>query len=107
MRSRRPTQSSWMSVFYNLRFSLCLIISKFFAIAQLRATRAISGKSIPIFAFVSSSASAMIRLFGPESLGGLGDFGARTDAEALRTGRKPEEIGDEVCILQLFRRPHF
>ncbi|KAJ7231994.1 UDP-Glycosyltransferase/glycogen phosphorylase [Mycena rebaudengoi] len=92
----KPITCATMRTTFNAIPAPDAVIMDFFAIAQLRATRAISGKSIPIFAFVSSSASAMIRLLGPESLGGLGDFGARTDAEALRTGKKPEEIGDEI-----------
>ena len=38
----------------------------------------------------------MIRLFGPETLGGLGDLGAKIDAEVARTGKSADEIGDQV-----------
>ena len=40
----------------------------------------------------------MLRLFGPESMGGVGDFGARIDAETARTGLSDEEIGLKVYI---------
>ena len=65
---------------------------------QLRATRAISGHSVPIIACVSAGAGAILRLFGPESMGGVGDFGARIDAEIARTGLSDEEIGIKVRI---------
>ena len=56
---------------------------------------------MPIITWVASGAAAIIRLFGPESMGGMGDFGARTDAEVARTGlpvddTAVDEIADEV-----------
>ncbi|CAK5278845.1 unnamed protein product [Mycena citricolor] len=63
------------------------IIMDFFSVMQLHQTRAISGPCVPIFTLASCSTAALVRLFGPEEIGGLGDFGARTDAEALRTGK--------------------
>ncbi|KAJ7628723.1 hypothetical protein FB45DRAFT_1059434 [Roridomyces roridus] len=72
------------------------VLIDFFALTQLHQTRAISGTSIPIFAFISCNAAAIIRLYAPESMGGLGDFGAKTDAEALRTGKSATEIGDQI-----------
>ena len=71
---------------------------QFFALPQLNATRAVSGHSVPIIAFVAAGAAAIIRLFGPESIGGVGDFGAKTDAEAARTGLSVDEIGPKVHI---------
>ena len=64
----------------------------------MQATRAVSGRSVPILACVAAGAGAAVRLFGPESLGGQGDFGARIDAEAARTGLPIEEIGLKVDI---------
>ena len=68
------------------------------ALPQLYATRAISGRSVPVICCMAAGAAAIMRLFGPESIGGLGDFGARIDAEAARTGLSPNEIGDKVHI---------
>ncbi|KAJ7678554.1 UDP-Glycosyltransferase/glycogen phosphorylase [Mycena rosella] len=68
----------------------------FFAVPQLQATRALSGTSVPIVAWVTGGASTILRLFGPESMGGLGNFGERIDAEAQRTGKNPVEIGDKI-----------
>ena len=50
-----------------------------------------------IITCVTAGVAATIRLFGPESIGGMGDFGARIDAEVARTGLPPDEIGNEVC----------
>ncbi|KAJ7746615.1 UDP-Glycosyltransferase/glycogen phosphorylase [Mycena metata] len=72
------------------------VVLDFFGVPQMQATRALSGASVSIMAWVTGGASAILRLFGPESLGGLGDFGARIDAEAQRSGENPGEIGDRV-----------
>ena len=74
------------------------LLIQYFALPQLYATRAISGHSVPIIACMAAGAAAMIRLFGPESIGGLGDIGARIDAEAARTGLSANEIGHKVRI---------
>ena len=72
---------------------------QFFALSQLRATRTVSGRSVPIIASVAAGAGALIRLFGPESMGGAGDIGARIDAEVTRTGLSADEIGSKVTYL--------
>jgi hypothetical protein len=48
--------------------------------------------------FVAGHAGAVIRMFCPESMGGQGDIGAKIDAEALRIGKTPDELGNEVCF---------
>jgi hypothetical protein len=53
---------------------------------------------VPIIACVAAGAGAIIRLFGPESLGGPGDNGAKVDAEVARTGLSADEIGPKVHI---------
>ena len=62
----------------------------------MHATRAVSGHSVPIIACVIAGAGAIIRPFGPESMGGIGDFSARIDAESARTGVSADEIGHKV-----------
>jgi hypothetical protein len=74
---------------------------QYFALAQLHATRAISGHSVPIIACMAAGAAAIIRLFGPESIGGVGDMGAKIDAEVARTGLSVNEVGHKVCILRI------
>ena len=53
---------------------------------------------MPIIAYIAAGAGAILRLFGPESMGGVGDFGARIDAEIAHTGLSEEEIGPKVYI---------
>ena len=71
---------------------------QFGANSQLQATRAVSGRSVPIIAFGAAGAGAFIRQFGPESMGGTGDIGAKIDAEVARTGLSANEIGFKVHI---------
>ena len=59
---------------------------QFFAFPQLQATRAVSGRSVPIIICVASGAGAILRLFGPEYIGGVGDVGAKIDAEVALLG---------------------
>jgi hypothetical protein len=73
------------------------IIMDYFDLAELKATRAITGYTIPVTAIIASGAGPAVKLYGPESIGGVGDFGARIDAEVARTGRDPTEVGWEVC----------
>jgi hypothetical protein len=64
----------------------------------LQATRAVSGRSVPIIACLAAGAAALIHIFGPESIGGPGDFKARIDAEVALTGLSEDEIGRKVNI---------
>lgn len=64
---------------------------------QCQITRAISGTSVPVIVMIPFPSSALIRGFGPESLGGIGDLAKRVDDEAARLGVSPDELGDEVC----------
>ena len=64
----------------------------------MHATRAVSGYSVPIILFVATGAGVILRRFGPESMGGVGDLGAKIDAEIARTGLSDEEIGPKVHI---------
>lgn len=51
---------------------------------------------MPIIAWITGGAASVIRLFGSEAIGGIGDLGAKIDREADRTGLSEEEIGDNV-----------
>ena len=68
------------------------------AIPQLQATRVVSGRSVPIIGCIATGAGAIIHGFGPESMGGTGDIGAKVDAEVARTGLSADEIGFKVHI---------
>jgi len=63
---------------------------------QVATVRSISGKSIPVIAWVTGDAPSVIRLFGPQSYGGLGDISVRAEEEASRLGVSPKEIVDKV-----------
>jgi hypothetical protein len=73
-------------------------------LGQLRATREITGSSIPVVAWISSTAASTIRLCGPPEIGGLGDLDARIRAEVQRTGKSDEEIGEKVRESLLHQR---
>ena len=47
---------------------------------------------------ITAGAGAVLRLFGPDSMGGQGDIGAIIDAEVARTGVSEDEIGPKVHI---------
>ena len=82
---------------HNFPFSFYLYF-QFCALPQLQATRAVSGRSVPIITCGAAGAGFFIRYFGPESMGGAGDIGAKIDAEVARTGLSADEIGPKVHI---------
>ena len=53
---------------------------------------------MPIITCLVVGASAFIRHFGPESMGGRGDFRAKINAEIALTGISEDEIGRKVHI---------
>ena len=65
----------------------------------MQATRAVSGSSVPIITCLAAGAGAIIRFFGPESMGGPGDFRAKSDADVALTRMSEDEIGRKVHIL--------
>ena len=92
---RKCTVDSGRQFYNNTPFS---ILFQFLFLPQLHASRAISGYSVPIVGCVIGGVGAILRRYGPESMGGVGDFGARIDAETARTGLSDEEISDKVSI---------
>jgi hypothetical protein len=53
---------------------------------------------VPIIAFVASGAGSIIRVYGPEYMGGIGDVGPKIDEEVARTGLSDDVIGPKVHI---------
>jgi len=53
-------------------------------------------------AWSSGSASAILRAFGPEELGGVGDVLAKARVLAEATGRSIEEIIGDVTIFFVY-----
>ncbi|KAJ7265620.1 hypothetical protein C8J57DRAFT_390312 [Mycena rebaudengoi] len=72
------------------------LITDFFHIEQVKATRALTGDKVPIFSFASTCAVAIIRALGPEKMGGRGDLKGRAEAEAQRTGKDVVEVGEQI-----------
>ncbi|KAF8204107.1 UDP-Glycosyltransferase/glycogen phosphorylase [Pholiota molesta] len=77
------------------------IIMDFFALGLLLATREVSGNTIPIVAFLSSTAASTIRLCGPQEIGGLGDLDAQIQAEVERTGEPDDEVGEKGKLINI------
>ena len=78
---------------------------QFFSLSQLQVTRAVSGSSVPVIAFGAGGAGAFIRHFGPESMGGAGDIGAKIVAEVARTGMTADDIGIKVYLVSFLGGP--
>lgn len=76
----------------------CPVPPQLFLSPVMFATRALTGASVPIVCFATGSALSIIRLYGPETLGGLGDFTAKVAAEAEQSGETPDEAGSKVCL---------
>jgi hypothetical protein len=60
------------------------------------AVRTIGGADCPQLSWMPTPAAPMLRLFGPEELGGFGDLKGKIDAEAALSGKPAEEIGMNV-----------
>ena len=54
-----------------------MIPVKFFCYDALNGIRSITGSRVPVFAWQSGGATAVIFLFAPEEIGGLGDLAAK------------------------------
>ncbi|GJJ09753.1 hypothetical protein Clacol_003977 [Clathrus columnatus] len=67
-----------------------------FLLDTLHMIRKVSGKTIPIIAWNTAALNAFLRLFGPESLGGLGNVGLKAEILAKETGRSKDEIAMEL-----------
>ncbi|KAF8479891.1 UDP-Glycosyltransferase/glycogen phosphorylase [Gautieria morchelliformis] len=58
--------------------------------------RSVTGRSIPVFAWGSTYASFTLFMMGPEIFGGFGDVPAKARMQAEATGRKLEDIVNEL-----------
>ncbi|KAG6905401.1 hypothetical protein DXG01_002966, partial [Tephrocybe rancida] len=74
-------------------------------VRSLIATRSVTGKSVPIICCIPGGASAFVRLWGPQSIGGIGDLRAKIQLEADRTGRPVHEVGNEPMDGAVVRLP--
>lgn len=77
---------------------LTLLLQSFLA-PLLHATRAVTGMSVPVIAVATGCTLHLMRGWGPERLGGKGNFVSHAEAEALRTGEESNVVGVKVCTL--------
>jgi hypothetical protein len=63
---------------------------------SVKAVRAIAGTECAVLAWMPVPAGAILRFFGPEDLGGLGDLEGKIAAEAARCGKSAEEVAMTV-----------
>jgi hypothetical protein len=63
-----------------------------YALKDVRET----GAACPVLAWMPSPMSSVLRMSGPENLGGLGDLQAKIAAEAAATGKPVTEIAMSV-----------
>jgi len=72
------------------------IILDFFLLQILQKIRAATGKSIPVYGWDSSYASTSLRIMAPEEFGGFGDTESQARGQAEMTGRKFEDVLNEL-----------
>ena len=66
---------------------LFVLLLQYLSLPQLHATRAVRWHSVPIVSCITTGAGAVIRLYGLESMGGVGDLGAELMQRLLVLGR--------------------
>uniref|UniRef100_A0A8H7XNL3 Glycosyltransferase family 1 protein n=1 Tax=Psilocybe cubensis TaxID=181762 RepID=A0A8H7XNL3_PSICU len=93
----RPITCSMTAQIFDAVCKPDVVILDFFAHQQMLATRAVSGRAIPIVAWVTGHIAHISHIFGPTRLGGSDvGFTARIEEEMKRTGLAATEVGDIV-----------
>lgn len=95
--------SSWCS----FHFRICLNKSPLqsFCYEILKGIRSISGAEVPVYAWQSASATAVLYLFGPEYLGGNGDLAEKiSKITAEDPTVRDQEIEAVRCFLHFISR---
>ncbi|KAG6821111.1 hypothetical protein H0H93_006450 [Arthromyces matolae] len=77
------------------------VVMDFFCLAELKVTRALTG-NLPIISWITGGSPTLLRFWGPQSMGGIGDQSARIQEEVARTGRAASEVADEVGYANTF-----
>jgi hypothetical protein len=62
----------------------------------IHAVRAAAGTECRILAWITAPMSSILRTFGPEGLGGLGDLQGKIEAEAQKTGKPAPAVAMSV-----------
>lgn len=64
----------------------------------MEVIRSVSGPEIPIYAWQSGSTCSVIYRYGPEYLGGLGDFAKKIEELGISDEKERKEKAEEVII---------
>ncbi|KAF8519861.1 hypothetical protein JB92DRAFT_2897379 [Gautieria morchelliformis] len=72
------------------------VVLDYFLLAVLQHIRSVTGRNIPVYAWVASYPAPMLRIFGPEELGGFGDVPTKARTQAEATGRQLEDVMGEL-----------
>ncbi|OCB92134.1 UDP-Glycosyltransferase/glycogen phosphorylase [Sanghuangporus baumii] len=73
-----------------------LVIMDFFAYDAFQGVRQETGTAVPIYALESTSASAVLFLWGPEKLGGNGDLSKKLEAITEMEEKAAEAEADKI-----------
>ncbi|KAG6809307.1 hypothetical protein H0H92_000751 [Tricholoma furcatifolium] len=71
------------------------VIMDFFCIAQLKTTRAMT-PNMSLVTWIPGGVGTVLRFWGPEAMGGIGDLTEKIQAEASRSGRSAFEVAEEL-----------
>lgn len=72
---------------------------QFLACDPYKFVRAFSGKTVKVYTWHPCSTYVMFYLFGPESLGGMGNIRLKAEEIARKTGRTFEEVAKQVMFI--------
>ncbi|PIL34100.1 hypothetical protein GSI_03811 [Ganoderma sinense ZZ0214-1] len=74
------------------------VVLDFFAIKPFNYIQELCNNTIKVYAWESGMATAMFHMFGPESVGGRGNFRVKAEEEAQRSGRSSKEVAFEIAF---------
>ncbi|GJJ09118.1 hypothetical protein Clacol_003340 [Clathrus columnatus] len=97
----RPVTCAWTGIIhpaFNIKPNLVIAdICSHFAVS---VTHSITGNTVPILVWVATPASSLIRLFGDESRGGIGDLALKIEERAQLYGNQQRR---EDCAAEVYR----
>ncbi|KIJ41897.1 glycosyltransferase family 1 protein [Sphaerobolus stellatus SS14] len=96
MLQSRSVTCAWTGDVHQAFPSPTVVIVDICSAYAVQSTRTISGRTVPVLAWVATPASSLIRLFGDESRGGIGDLGAKIYERAAETGQRAEDVSGDV-----------
>ncbi|KAF8511477.1 hypothetical protein BU17DRAFT_54636, partial [Hysterangium stoloniferum] len=97
MRQTLPMTCAWTGVLYQPWIRPTLVIADICSHFAISSIRKISGQSVPVLAWVATPASSLLRLFGEEMRGGIGDLEGMIEEKIYLHGdRKREDVAAEI-----------